>query len=126
MPTYNQLVNGIRKTKQFRTKTPAFYGNPFKRGTCVKVYTVKPKKPNSAQRKIAKVKLCNGRFLIAYIPGKGHNLQQYSAVMIRGGRVPDLPGVRYHIIRQKLDFTKFEEWDRHNKRSKYGVKKIKQ
>lgn len=123
MPTYNQLDKGIRQTKQFRTKTPAFYGNPQKRGICTKVYTVKPKKPNSAQRKIAKIKLCNGRFLIAYIPGRGHNLQNYSAVLIRGGRVPDLPGVRYHIIRKKLDFSKDEEVTRFNKRSKYGVKK---
>src|SRR5271154_7167079 len=99
MPSFNQLIKGIRKKKIFRTKVPAFLGSPQKRGVCIRVGIVKPKKPNSAQRKIAKIKLSNKKFIIAYIPGKGHNLQQHSSVLVRGGRVPDLPGVRYHIIR---------------------------
>ena len=122
MPTFKQLQRRARRTKQFRTKVPAFLGSPFKRGVCVRVGIVKPKKPNSAQRKIAKIKLCNKRFIIAYIPGKGHNLQQYSAVLVRGGRVPDLPGVRYHIMRGKLDFTSKELFLRKNRRSKYATK----
>lgn len=122
MPTFKQLTRNIRKTKLFRTKVPAFKGSPQKRGVCLKVYTVKPKKPNSAQRKVAKIKLCNKRFIIAYIPGLGHNLQQHSTVLVRGGRVPDLPGVRYHIIRGKLDFTGSEVFERKNRRSKYATK----
>jgi small subunit ribosomal protein S12 len=122
MPTFKQLTRGIRKTKKFRTKVPAFLGAPCKRGVCVRVAIVKPKKPNSAQRKIAKVRLCNKKFIIAYIPGVGHNLQQHSAVLVRGGRVPDLPGVRYHIIRGKLDFTSKELFMRKNRRSKYATK----
>jgi small subunit ribosomal protein S12 len=122
MPTYNQLIRGIRKTKKFKTKVPAFLGSPQKRGVCIRVGVVKPKKPNSAQRKIAKIKLCNKKFIIAYIPGKGHNLQQHSSVLVRGGRVPDLPGVRYHIIRGKLDFMMKEKFERRNRRSKYATK----
>jgi len=125
MPTYNQLNNGIRKTKQFRTKTPAFKGSPQKRGVCIRVGVIKPKKPNSAQRKIAKIRLCNKRNIIAYIPGQGHNLQQHSTVLVRGGRVPDLPGVRYHIMRGKLDFVTPETFNRVHRRSKYGKKKDK-
>jgi len=121
MPSYKQLINGIRK-KKFRTKVPAFLGSPQKRGVCIRVGIVKPKKPNSAQRKIAKIKLSNKKFIIAYIPGKGHNLQQHSSVLVRGGRVPDLPGVRYHIIRGKLDFTQKEKFERKNRRSKYATK----
>jgi len=122
MPSYKQLINGIRKKKKFRTKVPAFLGSPQKRGVCIRVGIVKPKKPNSAQRKIAKIKLSNKKFIIAYIPGKGHNLQQHSSVLVRGGRVPDLPGVRYHIIRGKLDFTQKEKFERKNRRSKYATK----
>ncbi len=122
MPSYQQLIKGIRKQKLFKTKVPAFYGSPQKRGVCVRVNVIKPKKPNSAQRKIAKIKLCNKKFIIAYIPGKGHNLQQHSSVLVRGGRVQDLPGVRYHIMRGKLDFTQKEKFDRKNRRSKYATK----
>jgi small subunit ribosomal protein S12 len=122
MPSYKQLVRGIRKTKKFKTKVPAFFGCPQKRGVCVRVNVIKPKKPNSAQRKIAKIRLCNNKFIIAYIPGKGHNLQQHSSVLVRGGRVKDLPGVRYHIIRGKLDFTQNEKFERKNRRSKYATK----
>lgn len=125
MPTHKQLIKRARVTKTFRTKTPAFRGSPQKRGVCIRVGTVKPKKPNSAIRKIAKVKLSNKRFIIAYIPGVGHNLQQHSTVLVRGGRVPDLPGVRYHIMRGKLDFTIKELIDRKNRRSKFGKKKEK-
>ena len=122
MPTYKQLTRGTRRTKTFRTKVPAFLGAPHKRGVCVRVAVVKPKKPNSAQRKIAKIRLCNKKSIIAYIPGVGHNLQQHSAVLVRGGRVPDLPGVRYHIVRGKLDFTSKESFVRKNRRSKYATK----
>ena|ERR1700679_1513438 len=122
MVTFQQLIRGIRKRKLFRTKVPAFLGSPQKRGVCVRVNTIKPKKPNSAQRKIAKIKLCNKRFIIAYIPGIGHNLQQHSSVIVRGGRVQDLPGVRYHIVRGKLDFVQKEKFERRNRRSKYATK----
>jgi len=122
MPSYKQLLRGIRKRKIFKTKVPAFFGSPQKRGVCVRVGVVKPKKPNSAQRKIAKIKLCNKKFIIAYIPGHGHNLQQHSSVLVRGGRVPDLPGVRYHIMRGKYDFSSKEKIDRINRRSKYATK----
>jgi small subunit ribosomal protein S12 len=122
MPSFKQLIRGIRKTKKFRTKVPAFLGSPIKRGVCIRVGIVAPKKPNSANRKIAKVRLCNKRYIIAYIPGIGHNLQQHSAVLVRGGRVPDLPGVRYHIIRGKLDFISLEIFKRKNRRSKYATK----
>jgi small subunit ribosomal protein S12 len=123
MVTFNQLTRGIRKRKLFRTKVPAFLGSPQKRGVCVRVNNIKPKKPNSAQRKIAKIKLCNKKFIIAYIPGIGHNLQQHSSVIVRGGRVPDLPGVRYHIVRGKLDFIQIEKFNRRNRRSKYATKR---
>src|ERR1700677_1897879 len=117
MPSFKQLIRGIRKTKKFKTKVPGFLGCPQKRGVCIRVSIVKPKKPNSAQRKIAKIKLCNNKYIIAYIPGIGHNLQQHSSVLVRGGRVQDLPGVRYHIMRGKLDFTQKEKFDRKNRRS---------
>jgi len=123
MVTYLQYIKHHRRTKQFRSSTPHFEGSPFKYATCIRVGTVKPKKPNSAQRKITKVCLSNGRYLIAYIPGMGHKLQKNNEVMIRGGRVPDLPGVRYHVIRYKKDFTHPETIDRTNRRSKYGIKK---
>lgn len=124
MATYRQLIKNLRKTKTFRSSTPHFHGAPHKNGVCLRVGTVKPKKPNSAQRKIAKVCLSNKRNLIAYIPGRGHQLQKHSAVMVRGGRVPDLPGCRYHLIRKKLDFKTKENFNRKNRRSKFSVKKI--
>jgi small subunit ribosomal protein S12 len=95
---------------------------PQKRGVCVKIRTMKPKKPNSAQRKVAKVRLSTGRCVVGYIAGKGHNLREYSAVLVRGGRVPDLPGVQYHLIKGKLDFSSDEVWVRKHARSKYGIK----
>jgi len=122
MVTYSQYIRNIRKTKIFKSSTPKFEGSPFKFGTCVRVGTVKPKKPNSAQRKIAKVQLTNERFLIAYIPGFGHKLSKNSEVMVRGGRVPDLPGCRYHILRFKKDLNTPEDVTRANRRSKYGIK----
>jgi len=122
MVTFSQYIKNHRQTKQFRSSTPHFEGSPFKYATCVRVGTVKPKKPNSAQRKITKVCLSNDRYLIAYIPGFGHRLQKNNEVMIRGGRVPDLPGVRYHVMRLKKDFTWLENISRYQRRSKYGVK----
>jgi small subunit ribosomal protein S12 len=122
MVTYSQYMRNHRKTKVFKSSTPKFEGSPFKNGTCVRVGTVKPKKPNSAQRKIAKVQLTNERFLIAYIPGFGHNLKKNSEVMVRGGRVPDLPGCRYHIMRNKKDLNTPEAIKRTNRRSKYGLR----
>ena len=127
MPTLHQLIHKekTRYPKKSKTKVPAFKGaHPQKRGVCIKVTTVKPKKPNSPIRKIAKIKLVNNKQLIAYIPGQGHNLQKHSNVLIRGGRVPDLPGVRYHIIRGKLDFTANENFSREKRRSKFGKKKM--
>ncbi|RYX80887.1 30S ribosomal protein S12 [bacterium] len=124
MATYQQLIKKIRKTKEFRSSTPHFKGAPHKNGVCLRVGTVKPKKPNSAQRKIAKVCLTNQKNLTAYIPGRGHQLQKHSLVMVRGGRVPDLPGCRYHLIRRKLDFKTRESFNRKNRRSKYSVKRI--
>jgi small subunit ribosomal protein S12 len=122
MPTINQLCkNLVRKKKLFKVKMPALYSNPQKKGVCVKVYTRTPKKPNSALRKVAKVKLTNGKKVEAYVPGEGHNLQQYSVVLVRGGRVPDLPGVKYHLIRGKFDFKGVK--NRKTSRSLYGVKK---
>nr|ADZ99051.1 ribosomal protein S12 [Physarum polycephalum] len=121
MVTFSQYIKNHRQTKQFRSSTPHFEGSPFKYATCMRVGTVKPKKPNSAQRKITKVCLTNGRYLIAYIPGFGHRLQKNNEVMIRGGRVPDLPGVRYHVMRLKKDFMWLENIDRYQRRSKYGV-----
>jgi len=134
MPTLSQLVKKGRKTSKKKTKAPAlsFYFNtiknrpvssssPFKRGVCSKVFTTTPKKPNSALRKVARVRLTNGNEVTAYIPGEGHNLQEHSVVMIRGGRVKDLPGVRYHIVRGVLDTAGVE--NRKQQRSKYGTKK---
>ena len=123
MPTINQLVRKSRKSMQEKSKAPALKNCPQKRGVCTRVYTSTPKKPNSALRKIARVRLTNGYEVIAYIPGIGHNLQEHSVVMIRGGRVKDLPGVRYHIIRGSLDTAGVQ--DRGQGRSKYGAKKAK-
>lgn len=136
MPTINQLVRKPRKLQKAKSKSPALQrrqnliknkvlhiptGAPFMRGVCLKVYTTTPKKPNSALRKVAKIKLTNGMEVLAYIPGVGHNLQEHSVVMIRGGRVKDLPGVRYHIVRGKLDTLGVE--GRKRSRSKYGAKR---
>jgi small subunit ribosomal protein S12 len=123
VPTVNQLVRKGRKTPKAKAKTPALRGAPQKRGVCTRVYTTTPKKPNSALRKVAKVRLTNGFEVIGYIPGEGHNLQEHSVVMIRGGRVKDLPGVRYHIIRGTLDTQGVA--DRRQRRSKYGAKRPK-
>jgi small subunit ribosomal protein S12 len=123
MVTVNQLVRKPRKPKVIKTKSPAMKGCPQVRGVCVRVYTTTPKKPNSALRKVARVKLSNGYEVIAYIPGEGHNLQEHSMVVLRGGRVPDLPGVRYHIVRGVLDTQGIK--DRKVRRSKYGTKKPK-
>lgn len=121
MPTINQLVRIGRKKSVKKTTTPALKGSPQKRGVCVRVYTTTPKKPNSALRKVARVRLTNGIEVTSYIPGVGHNLQEHSVVLIRGGRVKDLPGVRYHIIRGTLDTLGVT--NRRQGRSKYGAKK---
>ena len=121
MPTVNQLVRHGRKVPQAKTKTPALAGSPQKRGVCTRVYTTTPKKPNSALRKVARVRLTNGMEIGAYIPGEGHNLQEHSVVLVRGGRVKDLPGFRYKIIRAALDAGGVS--DRKQARSKYGAKK---
>ncbi|MCH8011668.1 MAG: 30S ribosomal protein S12 [Candidatus Marinimicrobia bacterium] len=121
MPTVNQLVRKGRKKSKRKTNTPALKGNPQKRGVCTRVYTTTPKKPNSALRKVAKVRLTNGMEVIAYIPGEGHNLQEHSIVLIEGGRVKDLPGVKYHIIRGTLDTAGVSE--RTTSRSRYGSKR---
>ena len=123
MPTINQLIRKSRKAKTKRTKSPALKSCPQKRGVCLQVKTKTPKKPNSALRKVAWVKLSNGQEVIAYIPGEGHNLQEHSIVLVRGGRVKDLPGVRYHIVRGALDCAAVK--DRKQSRSKYGAKKPK-
>jgi small subunit ribosomal protein S12 len=123
MPTINQLVRNARQRAQKKTKTPALKGAPQKRGVCTRVYTTTPKKPNSALRKVARVRLTTGIEVTAYIPGVGHNLQEHSVVLVRGGRVKDLPGVRYHIVRGTLDTLGVE--DRKKSRSKYGAKKPK-
>ena len=123
MPTVNQLIRKPRRMPVTRNKVPAMQACPQKRGVCTRVYTLTPKKPNSAMRKVARVRLTNGFEVTAYIPGEGHNLQEHSIVLIRGGRVKDLPGVRYHIIRGVLDTSGVD--GRHNARSKYGVKKPK-
>ncbi len=123
MPTINQLVRSSRRKVTWKSKAPAMAGSPQKRGVCTRVYTTTPKKPNSALRKVARVRLTNGIEVTAYIPGEGHNLQEHSIVMIRGGRVKDLPGVRYHIIRGTLDTAGVAE--RKQGRSKYGAKKPK-
>jgi small subunit ribosomal protein S12 len=123
MPTINQLVRKGRESKVKRSKSPALQGNPQKRGVCVRVFTTTPKKPNSALRKVARVRLSNGMEVTAYIPGIGHNLQEHSVVLVRGGRVKDLPGVRYKIIRGALDAAGVE--GRKQSRSKYGTKRPK-
>ena len=123
MPTISQLVRKGRKVIEKKKKAPALEACPQKRGVCTRVYTTTPKKPNSALRKVARIRLSNGQEVTAYIPGEGHNLQEHSIVMIRGGRVKDLPGVRYHIIRGTLDTQGVE--DRRQRRSKYGAKKPK-
>ena len=123
MPTINQLIAKGRETKPARNKVPALKGSPQKRGVCTRVYTTTPKKPNSALRKVAKVRLTNSREVISYIPGEGHNLQEHSVVLIRGGRVRDLPGVRYHVLRGVLDTQGVK--DRKQSRSKYGAKRPK-
>lgn len=136
MPTIHQLVKRPRKKAKKKTKSPAMargfnvlknrpkkYSSPFKRGVCTRVTTVTPRKPNSALRKVARVRLTNGMEVTAYIPGEGHNLQEHSVVLIRGGRIKDLPGVRYHVVRGVLDTGAVE--NRKNKRSKYGTKKPK-
>ena len=136
MPTINQLIKRGRTAKKYKSKAPAmargfnvlrnkpvFYASPFKRGVCIKVTTMTPKKPNSALRKVARIRLTNGMEVTAYIPGEGHNLQEHSVVMIRGGRVKDLPGVRYHIVRGVLDTQGVE--GRKQQRSKYGAKRTK-
>ena len=123
VPTFNQLVRKGRKQTRSKTKSPALGACPQKRGVCVRVYTQTPKKPNSALRKVARVRLTNGIEVTTYIPGIGHNLQEHSIVLIRGGRVKDLPGVRYHVIRGTLDAVGVE--GRENSRSKYGTKRPK-
>ncbi len=123
MPTISQLVRKGRRQVRTKSKSPALTGNPFRRGVCVQVMTRTPKKPNSAIRKVAKVRLTNGNEVISYIPDEGHNLQEHSIVLVRGGRVKDLPGVRYHIVRGTLDATGVEK--RRRSRSKYGVKRPK-
>ncbi|MBC8431102.1 MAG: 30S ribosomal protein S12 [Desulfobacterales bacterium] len=123
MPTINQLVRKGRKRIKKKTNTPALKQSPQKRGVCTRVYTSTPKKPNSALRKVARVRLTTGVEVTAYIPGVGHNLQEHSVVLVRGGRVKDLPGVRYHIVRGTLDTLGVE--DRRQGRSKYGSKKPK-
>ncbi len=123
MPTINQLVRQGRKKIVKRTTTPHLKGSPQKRGVCVRVYTTTPKKPNSALRKVARVRLTNGLEVTSYIPGIGHNLQEHSVVLIRGGRVKDLPGVRYHVVRGTLDTLGVS--DRRKGRSKYGAKRPK-
>lgn len=122
MPTINQLCNFSRKKKKKKNKTPSLSFNPQKKGICVKIYNRTPKKPNSALRKVAKIKLSNGKKVEAYIPGEKHNLQEFSVVLMRGGRVPDLPGVKYHLIRGKYDFNGVK--NRKTSRSKYGTKFI--
>ena len=123
MPTINQLVRKGRKRILKKTSTPALTGNPQKRGVCTRVYTTTPKKPNSALRKVARVRLTNSTEVTAYIPGEGHNLQEHSIVLIEGGRVKDLPGVRYYIVRGTLDTAGVD--DRKTSRSRYGAKRPK-
>jgi small subunit ribosomal protein S12 len=123
LPTFNQLVRSGREKIRYKTKSPALQGCPQRRGVCTRVYTSTPKKPNSALRKVARVRLTNGIEVTTYIPGIGHNLQEHSIVLIRGGRVKDLPGVRYHVVRGTLDSVGVQ--DRKNSRSKYGAKRPK-
>jgi small subunit ribosomal protein S12 len=122
-PTINQLVAKGRKLSKFKTNSPALAGSPQKRGVCIRVYTTTPKKPNSALRKVARVRLTNGMEVTSYIPGVGHNLQEHSIVLVRGGRVKDLPGVRYHLVRGALDAVGVQ--NRRQGRSKYGAKRAK-
>ena len=124
MPTINQLIRKGRNDKIYKSKAPAMDSCPQKRGVCTRVYTTTPKKPNSALRKVARVRLTNGIEVTAYIPGEGHNLQEHSIVLIRGGRVKDLPGVRYHIIRGAIDTAGVQ--NRKKARSKYGAKRVKE
>lgn len=124
MPTINQLVRKSRASAKIKSKSPALDSNPFRRGVCVQVMTRTPKKPNSAIRKVTKVRLTNGSEVIAYIPDEGHSLQEHSVVLVRGGRVKDLPGVRYHVVRGTLDCQGVEK--RRRSRSKYGVKRPKE
>ena len=123
MPTFSQLVHRGRERTRYKTSSPALQGSPQRRGVCIRVYTQTPKKPNSALRKVARVRLTNGMEVTTYIPGVGHNLQEHSIVLIRGGRVKDLPGVRYHVIRGTLDSAGVA--DRRQSRSKYGAKRPK-
>ncbi len=123
MPTIQQLVRRGRQRKRSGSKSPDLMGAPLRRGVCLRVFTATPKKPNSALRKVARVRLTNGREVNAYIPGVGHNLQEHSVVLVQGGRVKDLPGVRYHVVRGTLDTTGVA--DRHRGRSKYGAKRPK-
>src|SRR5213594_3052046 len=123
MPTINQLVRKGRSRMRYKSKSPALQNSPFRRGVCLQVMTRTPKKPNSAMRKVAKVRLTNGHEVIAYIPDEGHNLQEHSIVLVRGGRVKDLPGVRYHIVRGTLDSLGVD--GRRRGRSKYGAKRPK-
>nr|BED43642.1 ribosomal protein S12 [Pyropia sp. Myanmar_A]BED43666.1 ribosomal protein S12 [Pyropia sp. Myanmar_B]BED43690.1 ribosomal protein S12 [Pyropia sp. Myanmar_C] len=122
MSTLQQKIKHPRKKKQTKNKTPALNKSPQRKGVCTKVYTINPKKPNSAERKVAKIRLSTGRFIIGYIGGEGHNLQEHSVVLVRGGRVKDLPGVRYHIVRGIHDLQAV--FKRKNARSKYGKKRI--
>jgi small subunit ribosomal protein S12 len=123
MPTINQLVRHGRKLARNKTKSPALMGSPQRRGVCIRVYTTTPKKPNSALRKVARVRLTNGMEVTTYIPGVGHNLQEHSIVLVRGGRVKDLPGVRYHLVRGAFDAVGVQ--NRRQSRSKYGAKQQK-
>jgi len=123
LPTINQLVRFGREKAKIKSKSPALDNCPFKRGVCTRVYTTNPKKPNSAMRKVARVRLSNGMEVTAYIPGEGHSLQEHSIVLVRGGRVKDLPGVRYHIVRGVKDSTGVEK--RNRSRSKYGTRRPK-
>src|SRR5213594_4394771 len=123
MPTFSQLVRIGRRSPRYKTSSPALASNPQKRGVCIRVYTQTPKKPNSALRKVARVRLTNGMEVTTYIPGVGHNLQEHSIVLIRGGRVKDLPGVRYHLVRGALDAVGVQ--NRRQSRSKYGAKQQK-
>lgn len=123
MPTINQLIRDGRRSQVVKSKSPALLNSPQRRGVCTRVYTTTPKKPNSALRKVAKIRLTTGGEIIAYIPGEGHNLQEHSVVLVRGGRVKDLPGVRYHIVRGALDLQAVR--DRKQSRSKYGAKRPK-
>ncbi|MBM4222243.1 MAG: 30S ribosomal protein S12 [Gammaproteobacteria bacterium] len=123
MPSVNQLLRGCRKKRVYKSKSPALHSCPFKRGVCIRVYTTAPKKPNSALRKVCRVRLTNGVEVTAYIGGEGHNLQEHSVVLVRGGRVKDLPGVRYHVVRGALDTSGVDK--RRQGRSKYGAKRPK-